>query len=79
MPLRILDTSDISPESRNIPAVLQYDAAAGRFRLKQIVNNSSILSSAAEDGDIPDTLIAELEENIQVEAITDRKYDGGSF
>lgn len=79
MPLRILDTSDISPESRNIPAVLQYDAAAGRFRLKQIVNNSSILSSAAEDGDIPDTLIAELEENIQVEAITDRNYDGGSF
>lgn len=79
MPLRILDTSDISPESRNIPAVLQYDAAAGRFRLKEIVNNSSILSSAAEDGDIPDALMEELQENIRVDAIEDRNYDGGSF
>jgi len=79
MPLRLVDTDDLNSEDKSIPSVLQFESAAGRFRLKQIVNNSAILSSAAEDGDIPDTLIEELEENVRVEAISDRNYDGGSF
>jgi hypothetical protein len=79
MPLRIVDTSDISSEDRNIPAVLQYDAAAGRFRLKHIVNNSSILTSAVEDNDLDDSFIAQLETEIDTDKITTRRYDGGSF
>jgi hypothetical protein len=79
MPLRIVDTSDISSEDRNIPAVLQYDAVAGRFRLKHIVNNSAILTSAVEDNDLDDSFITQLETEIDTDNITTRRYDGGSF
>lgn len=79
MPLRIVDTLDISPEDRTIPAVLQYDAAAGRFRLRHIVNNSSILTSAVEDDDLGDSFLDQLDTELDEDNITLRRYDGGSF
>jgi hypothetical protein len=79
MPLRAIDTDDLNPEDKTIPAVLQYDAAAGRFRLRDIINNSPILISAAEDNDLEDSFIDQVESLLEVDKITTRSYDGGSF
>jgi len=79
MPLRLVDTDDLNSEDKSIPSILQFESAAGRFRLKQIVNNSSILISSAEDGDIPDALMVELQDNIRLDGVNDRNYDAGSF
>lgn len=79
MPLRVIDTDDLNPEDKTIPAVLQYDAAAGRFRLRDITNNSAILISAAEDNDLEDSFVDQVESLIEVDKITTRSYDGGSF
>ena len=79
MPLRAIDTDDLNPEDKTIPAVLQYDAAAGRFRLRDIINNSSILISAAEDNDLEESFITQLETELDTDKITTRRYDGGSF
>jgi hypothetical protein len=79
MPLRVIDTDDLNPEDKTIPAVLQYDAAAGRFRLRDIINNSPILISAAEDNDLEDSFIDQVESLLEVDKITTRSYDGGSF
>ncbi|AYR01722.1 hypothetical protein [Synechococcus phage S-B43] len=79
MPLRVIDTDDLNPEDKTIPAVLQYDAAAGRFRLRDIINNSPILISAVEDNDLEDSFIDQVESLLEVDKITTRSYDGGSF
>lgn len=79
MPLRAIDTDDLNLEDKTIPAVLQYDAAAGRFRLRDIINNSPILISAAEDNDLEDSFIDQVESLLEVDKITTRSYDGGSF
>lgn len=79
MPLRAIDTDDLNPEDKTIPAVLQYDAAAGRFRLRDIINNSPILISAAEDNDLEDSFVNQVESLLEVDKITTRSYDGGSF
>jgi hypothetical protein len=79
MPLRVIDTDDLNPEDKTIPAVLQYDAAAERFRLRDIINNSPILISAAEDNDLEDSFIDQVESLLEVDKITTRSYDGGSF
>jgi len=79
MPLRAIDTDDLNPEDKTIPAVLQYDAAAGRFRLRDIINNSPILISAAEDNDLEDSFVDQVESLLEVDKITTRSYDGGSF
>lgn len=79
MPLRAIDTDDLNPEDKTIPAVLQYDATAGRFRLRDIINNSPILISAAEDNDLEDSFVDQVESLLEVDKITTRSYDGGSF
>lgn len=79
MPLRICDTDDILPEDTNIPSVLQYDASAGRFRLKNVIVNSSILTSSVIDSVLPDSFIAQIEDEVDTDNITTRNYDGGSF
>ena len=79
MPLRTVDTSDITPERRNVPAILQYDAVAGRFRLRDIVNNSAILTSAVEDNDLDDSFIDRLEIDLDERNITSIRFDGGTF
>jgi hypothetical protein len=47
--------------------------------LRDIINNSPILISAAEDNDLEDSFIDQVESLLEVDKITTRSYDGGSF
>jgi len=56
--------------------VLQYDAAEDRFKL---VSVDDVLSTAADDGDISDVFVQQVEEQISVENIQVVNLDAGSF
>ena len=56
--------------------VLQYDATLDRFKLVEV---DDILAEAAEDGDISDTFVTQVEEQISVENIQVVDVDAGTF
>ena len=56
--------------------VLQYSAADDRFHL---VSVDDILESSAEDGNISDEFVDQVEEQISVENLQLIDVDGGSF
>tara|TARA_Y100000361_G_C10959242_1_gene237926 strand:+ start:148 stop:372 length:225 start_codon:yes stop_codon:yes gene_type:complete len=56
--------------------VLQYDATLDRFKLVEV---DDILTEAAEDGDISDTFVTQVEEQISVENIQVVDVDAGTF
>ena len=59
--------------------LLRYNHSLGRFDL---VSPDDLISSATvnEDGDdLPDAFIDQIEEQIEIENIQNRNYDGGSF
>ena len=56
--------------------VLQYDATEDRFKL---VSVDDILSDAAGDGDIIDSFVEQVAEEIAVENLQIINLDGGGF
>lgn len=56
--------------------VLRYNNSTGKFDL---IPFDTALSKAAEGGDIDDTFVDQLEEQIEVGEVQNFKYDGGSF
>ena len=56
--------------------VLQYSAADDRFHL---VSVDDILESSAEDGNISDEFVDQVEEQISVENLQLIDVDGGAF
>lgn len=56
--------------------VLQYDATLDRFKLVEI---DDILAEAAEDGNISDAFVTQVEEQISVENIQVVDLDAGTF
>ena len=56
--------------------VLQYDATEDRFKL---VSVDDVLTTSAEDGDISDSFVEQVTEQISVENLQLIDVDGGSF
>lgn len=56
--------------------VLQYDASADTFKL---VSADDVLDKSSEDGNIPDTFVDQVEEQISIENIQILGIDGGIF
>lgn len=56
--------------------VLRYNNSTGKFDL---IPFDTALSKAAEDRDINDAFIDQLEEEVEVREGANFKYDGGSF
>jgi len=56
--------------------VLRYNHSTGKFDL---ISFDTALSKAAEDGNIDDTFVDQLEERIEVGEVQNFRYDGGSF
>lgn len=61
---------------RTTNGILAYDSTADKFVL---IDDDSVLSNAASDGDLPDDFIAEVEDEINLGNITIESLDGGSF
>ena len=56
--------------------VLRYNNSTGKFDL---IPFDTALEKAAEDRDIDDTFVDQLEEQIEVGEVQNFTYDGGSF
>ena len=73
MPTRISSLENVNSASNKV--VLQYDAVNDEFKL---VNVDDVLSTAAEDGDISDTFVEQVDREIDPNKLIPN-VDGGSF
>ena len=70
------DLNDVDASSPQDGQVLIYDSTIDRFKLVEV---DDILAEAAEDGDISDTFVTQVEEQISVENIQVVDVDAGTF
>ena len=73
MPTRISSLENVNSASNKV--VLQYDAVNDEFKL---VNVDDVLSTAAEDGDISDTFVEQVDREIDPNKLI-ANVDGGNF
>ena len=73
MPIRISSLENVNSASNKV--VLQYDAVDDEFKL---VDVDDVLSTAAEDGDISDTFVEQVDREIDPNKII-ANVDGGNF
>ena len=73
MPIRISSLENVNSASNKV--VLQYDAVDDEFKL---VDVDDVLSTAAEDGDISDTFVEQVDREIDPNKLI-ANVDGGNF
>ena len=73
---QLTDTTFGDLAERTTNGILVYDSVSDKFVL---IDDDSILSAAASDGDLPDDFIAEVEDEINLGSIAIESLDGGSF
>ena len=74
MPTRIEKLENVNTLSEK--SFLQYDSTENKFKL---VDANDVLSTSAEDGDVSDAFVDQLEEQISAENLQLLDVDGGSF
>lgn len=74
MPTRIEKLENVNTLSEK--SFLQYDSTENKFKL---VDANDVLSTSAEDGDVSDAFVDQLEEQISPENLQLLDVDGGSF
>jgi len=73
MPIRISSLENVNSASNKV--VLQYDAVDDEFKL---VDVDDVLSTAAEDGDISDVFVEQVDREIDPNKLI-ANVDGGNF
>ena len=73
MPIRISSLENVNSASNKV--VLQYNAVDDEFKL---VDVDDVLSTAAEDGDISDVFVEQVDREIDPNKLI-ANVDGGSF
>lgn len=79
MPIRLLNTNDLQSVVRNRKGLVQYNDALKKFELKDIKEIEEQLSAAVDDADLPDEFVEFLESELDIDEMTVRAFDGGSF
>lgn len=80
MPVRLLHSNRLISGNLNKKGVLAYNATSDEFELRDPTElESPLLESHENDNDISDTFVQFLNENINVDNIEIRNFDGGSF
>ena len=74
--LQFFDNSDTTLNRSTNKYVLKYNASTGNF---DMVSIDSLLVTSAEDNNVPDEVITQLEAQVNVDDVTNLNYDGGSF
>ena len=78
MAVRLGQLSDmVDPTTNDRSHLIHYEVTGDTFALKDI--NDTPLNPAVEDNDLPDDFVTQLESQIEVDKITLRSFDGGSF
>ena len=79
MPRNFRQLNDFSDTTLGVAKnkhVLRYNDTLGRF---QLIPFDTALDVSAEDADISDSFVEQLEEEIEVTEVQRFNYDGGSF
>ena len=79
MPIRLLNTDDLQSVVKNRKGLVQYNDTLKKFELKDIKEIEEQLSAAVDDADLPDEFVDFLEENLDINEMVVRSFDGGSF
>ena len=79
MPIRLLNTEDLQNVVKNRKGLVQYNDALKKFELKDIKEIEEQLSAAVDDADLPDEFVEFLEDNLDIDEMVIRSFDGGSF
>lgn len=65
---------DLAERTQN--GILAYNSATDKFVL---IDEDSLLSAAASDGDLPDDFIREIEDEVNLGDVAIQSLDGGTF
>ena len=79
MPIRLLHTDDLRSVVKNRKGLVQYNDTLKKFELKDIKEIEEQLNAAIDDADLPEEFVEFLEENLDVDEMVMRTFDGGSF
>ena len=79
MPIRLLHTDDLRSVVRNRKGLVQYNDTLKKFELKDIKEIEEQLNAAVDDADLPDEFVEFLESELDIDEMTVRSFDGGSF
>lgn len=79
MPIRLIHTEDLQNVVRNRKGLVQYNDTLKKFELKDIKEIEEQLTAAIDDADLPEEFVEFLEDNLDIDEMTIRSYDGGSF
>ena len=70
-------TDMVDPTSNDRSHLIHYEVTGDTFALKDI--NDTPLNPAVEDNDLPDDFVAQLESQLEIDKMSLRAVDGGSF
>jgi len=70
-------TDMVDPTSNDRSHLIHYEVTGDTFALKDI--NDTPLNPAVEDNDLPDDFVAQLESQLEIDKMSVRAVDGGSF
>lgn len=79
MPVRLIHTDDLRSVVKNRKGLVQYNDTLKKFELKDIKEIEEQLNAAIDDADLPEEFVEFLEENLEVDEMVRRTFDGGSF
>ena len=79
MPVRLIHTDDLRSVVKNRKGLVQYNDALKKFELKDIKEIEEQLNAAIDDADLPEEFVEFLEENLDMDEMVMRSFDGGSF
>lgn len=74
--LQFFDNSATELNASTNKYLLKYNASTGDFDL---ISPDSLLAASADDGNVPDEIVTQLETQIDPTKVTVQSYDGGSF
>lgn len=79
MPIRLIHTDDLQNVVKNRKGLVQYNYSLNKFELKDIKEVEEQLTAAIDDADLPEEFVEFLEDNLDVDEMVIRSFDGGSF
>ena len=79
MPIRLLNTDDLQSVVKNRKGLVQYNDTLKKFELKDIKEIEEQLKAAVDDSDLPEEFVEFLEQNLDIDEMVVRAFDGGSF
>ena len=70
-------TDMVKPSKNDTSHLIHYETSGDTFALKDV--NDTPLKPAVADDDLPDDFVTQLESQLEIDKMSFRSFDGGSF